>query len=40
MKFQDLHTAEARIQLMEKLSETFLSRAGKNDEEGLFPLKI
>ncbi|RBP93177.1 alkylation response protein AidB-like acyl-CoA dehydrogenase [Cytobacillus firmus] len=37
MKFQDLHTAEERIQLMEKLSETFLSRAGKNDEEGLFP---
>ncbi|USK45417.1 acyl-CoA dehydrogenase family protein [Cytobacillus oceanisediminis] len=39
MKFQDLHTAEARIQLMEKLSETFLSRAGKNDEEGLFPFE-
>ncbi|WP_282142104.1 acyl-CoA dehydrogenase family protein [Cytobacillus oceanisediminis] len=39
MKFQDLHTAEARIQFMEKLSETFLSRAGKNDEEGLFPFE-
>ncbi|MBY0155884.1 acyl-CoA dehydrogenase family protein [Cytobacillus sp. FSL W8-0315] len=39
MKFQDLYTAEARIQLMEKLSETFLSRAGKNDEEGLFPFE-
>ncbi|MGA5689266.1 acyl-CoA dehydrogenase family protein [Cytobacillus pseudoceanisediminis] len=39
MKFQDLHTADERIQLMEKLSETFLSRAGKNDEEGLFPFE-
>ncbi|WP_404358017.1 acyl-CoA/acyl-ACP dehydrogenase [Cytobacillus firmus] len=39
MKFQDLKTAEERIRFMEELSKNFLSRAAKNDEEGLFPFE-
>lgn len=39
MNFQDLKTLDEKLEFMSKLSEGFLSRAAKVDEEGSFPFE-
>jgi alkylation response protein AidB-like acyl-CoA dehydrogenase len=39
MRFQDTKSIEERMELMSKLSQSFLSRAARIDEEGTFPFQ-